>query len=200
METNETNPEETQGTTPLVENQTPTEESELVKTPDESSVPYSRFQEVVGDKNEFKTENERLKEELETLKAKEPEEEPADWQEAEKRTVGKATAQMRSELKAEAEKNRAEEREIEKCFSQLKQMGQDVSDDTKKAVLEKMIETGGDVYGTYLEIKGTLDGQAKTEQIKAEGQIPSSQKGSEANTGRMSYERLRKTSLDDMME
>lgn len=198
MEFNETNPEETQETSPLEVEQTPTEVSEDEKTPEEGLIPYSRFKEVIEEKNTFKTELELMKNEIESLKAQEPEEEPATWQEAEKRTIEKAAAKIREDFQSEAEKERQQEMEIERGFENLKKIGQDVNQDIRKAVLSNMIKTGKtDVIENYLDIKSELDKNAKTTQVKKEGFIPPSQKGSEA-TPTFNYNSIRGKSPVDI--
>ncbi len=187
------NPDEKQETTPSVEETN-------VKDP----VPYSRFKEVIDDKNEMKGDLKSLKESIEDLKQQqkpEPEEEPTDWKEAEKRAVDKAVTKIEKRTQEKADKDYQQERKIERSFEQLKEMGQEITLAIKKAVLTKMIETGdSDVLGTYLKIKEKTAETVKTETQKKEGFVPSSEKATAAGTSGMPYKELRSKSLDEIVE
>ena len=205
MENDEkTTPEGTPEAEPSTVEQIPAEGSEADKTPEGEAVPYSRFKEVIEDKNALKESVETLKEDIKALKQQQPpveEEEPLDWKEAEKRTVDKAVAKIQGDLKTRAEQDQAQERVIENSFTQLKAMGQEITPDVKKAVLTQMIKSGSeDVFDTYLKIKEQSVKTEKTEEIKKEGFVPPSQKGSGAGAGGLSYEQRRGMSLDDIVE
>lgn len=194
-------PEETLESAPSAENQTDTEGSEAVKTPVQDSVPYHRFKEVIEEKNAYKNDLEKMRADIESLKAvKEPEPEPTTYQEVEERAVKKAmTAFERRQAEAEA-KERAEEQAIETKFDQLKAIGQDINSEIRKAVLAKMVETGNnDVVATFLEVKKSLDKTSKIEKQKKEGFIPPSHKGSPAANG-YSYKEIRNKSLDQIID
>lgn len=200
---NENNPEEEQDAGSLPAEQNPSEASEGEKTPEEEgSIPYDRFQEVNQEKNDLREELGGLKEEIETLKAQQPkveEEEPTTWKEFEERAVKKAVSQMEDKTNQSKQENAEDEEAIEKNFDQLKSMGKEITNETKNAVLEQMIKTGGDVFDSYLQVQTDQSKESKADEIKQQGSIPSSQKGSEANANRMSYDQLKKTSLDDIV-
>ena len=203
MANDETKIEGQQESSSSEEKQTLTEGSEAVKTPEsKDTVPYDRFKEVIDDKNEMKTKFEILEKEIETLKQqKVTEEEPLDWKEAETRTVNKAVSKIEQKAQVKADQERQEELRIENSFEQLKEIGQEITPDIKRAVLIDMIKTGdGDVLGTYLKLKKQLIVTQKTEQQKEEGFVPSSDKGATAGESGMTYKQLRGTSLDDIVE
>ena len=198
-------PEETPETEPSTVEETPPEGSEAVETtPEEEAVPYSRFKEVIADKNALKDDIATLREDIATLKQSQTpaeEDEPIDWKEAEKRTVDKAVAQMKGELNTKAEQDNAQDRAVENSFTQLKAMGQEITPTVKKAVLTEMIKSGNeDVFATYLKLKEQFVKTEKTEEQKKEGFVPSSQKGGGTGTGGLSYQQLRAMSLDDIVE
>ena len=197
-------PEETPETEPSTVEETPPEGSEADKTPEEEAVPYSRFKEIIEEKNSLKDDLTTLKEDIATLKQgqkPEVEEEPLDWKEAEKRTVDKAVAKIKGELETKAEQDQAQDRAIENSFTQLKTMGQEITPTVKKAVLTEMIKSGNeDVFATYLKIKEQSVKDTKVEEIKEKGFIPPSQKGSGAGTGGLSYDQLKAMSMDEIVE
>lgn len=201
MENDEkTNPESEQEVAPSATDQTPAEVSEDEKPPVEAPVPYSRFKEVIEEKNSFKTELEQMKQEIEELKtAKEPEPEPTTYQEVEERAVKKALTQFeKRQMEAEA-KDREQEQAIETKFEQLKAIGQNITPEIRKEVLTEMVKTGNtDVVATFLEIKKNLDKTSKAETQKKEGFVPPSGKGSAASKG-FSYKELRRQSLEDIL-
>lgn len=200
MENETTTPEETQEDSPLESEQTTDTGSEAVKTQSEDTIPLHRFSEKVEEANTYKTKVEALESEIESLKSKEPEEtEPSDWKEVESRAVEKATAKMKADLLDEEEKDRKEEMAIETSFAQLKQIGQDITPEIKKAVLEQMIQTGKSVIDVYSEVKTKIDKDTKTAQIKSESKTPSSKQGSE-ETPSFSYKDIRGKSLDDIID
>ena len=185
-------PEENQDTTPSV-----AEEKQ-------ESVPYSRFKEVIDQKNKMGDDVKFLREEFETFKQRQPEkeeEEPLDWRQAEERAVNKALLAMEKKNKESADKEHQNDLAIEKGFDQLIAMGKEVTPAIKKAVLTKMIQSGDtDVIDTFLSIEKKAEETDKVEQIKKEGAIPSSQKGSEAGKSNLPYKELRNKSLDEIVE
>ena len=200
-----TNPDERQEATPSVEKQIATEDSEIVKTPEvKDTVPYTRFKQVIDDKNEMKTKFEILEKEIETLKQQQPpvvEEEPLDWKEAESRAVNKAVSKIEQKVQERADEDRQQELKIERSFEQLTVIGQEITPAIRKAVLTEMIKTGDDdVFGTYLKIKKQLITTEKTEQQIKEGFVPSSEKGPDAGKTSITYKELRAKSLDDIVE
>ncbi len=188
-------PDVKQETTPSVE-----------KTNIEDTVPYSRFKEVIDDKNELKGDLKSLKESIEDLKQQqkpepEPEEEPLDWKEAESRAVDKAVSKIEKKAQEKADADYNQEQVIERSFEQLEEIGQEITPAIKKAVLTKMIETGNsDVFGTYLKIKEQTVKTEKTEIQKKEGFVPPSDKGIVAGKTGIPYKQLRDTPLDDIVE
>ena len=205
METDEIRvPEETQETSPSEDKQTPSEAgSEAVETPEEGQIPYKRFKEVIDDKNQLKVDLETLREQVTTLqqhKEEEEEEEPLDWKEARRRTIEKTKAEIKEEREKVADAEKRQEAIIDKSFAQLEAVGQEVSQDMKKAVLRKMVETGSnDVFQTYLDVKEKAIKTGKTEQQKKAGFIPPSHKPSEAGKSTLSYKALRNKPLDDII-
>lgn len=196
---NETTPEEKQEVSSLETEQTPAEVSEDVKTPEEASIPYSRFKEVIEEKNEFKTKLEELSKTVESLKKPAEEPEPETWQEVEKRAIEKATAKIREELSAKDQAKLAEEKEIEREFTQLKKLDSNISHKVENIILETMIKTGNkSVIDTYLEIKDKVSKAENAKQQKSEAFIPPSQKGSEA-TPTFTYKSIQGKSLMDII-
>ncbi len=190
-----------------VEEEQPTPSSEEEQIPSQEgkeTIPYERFKEVIDDKNEMKDNLQTLQQEIETLKQQRPEveeEEPLDWKEAEKRAVNKAVTKMEESAKKVAEESRKQDQRIEKSFEQLEEIGQKITPDIRRTVLTKMIKTGSkDVLGTYLTIKEQIVKTEKVEQLKKEGFVPSSQKGSVAGKPGLSYKQLRDTPLDEIVE
>ncbi|HEC66131.1 MAG TPA: hypothetical protein ENI23_12630 [bacterium] len=179
---------------------TPSVEEPNVK----DTVPYSRFKEVIDDKNELKGDLKSLKESIEDLKQQqkpEPEEEPLDWKEAESRAVDKAVSRIEKKSQEKADADDKQEQAIERSFEQLEEIGQEITPAIKKAVLTKMIETGNsDVFGTYLKIKEQTVKTEKTEIQKKEGFVPPSDKGTVAGKTSIPYKQLRDTPLDDIVE
>ncbi len=204
METDETKVEEEQSTSSSEETKIPSEGSEAEKTPEgKDTVPYSRFKEVIDDKNELKSDLKILREDIETLQQQQEskEEEPLDWKEAEKRTIDKAVSKIEKKAQEKADADYDQEQVIERSFEQLKEIGQEITPTIKRAVLTKMIETGNsDVLGTYLKIKEQTVKTEKTEIQKKEGFVPSSDKGIVAGKTSIPYKQLRGTSLDDIVE
>ena len=188
--------------TPPVEETTPSVEETGEETPKEKGpVPYERFQEVIDDKNQFKSDLETLTKEVQGLKdLKTPEEEPADWKEAETRTVDKAVTKIKGEMKVEADAEVAREEAIEKGFDQIKGLGQEITPEIRKATLEHMVKSGEDVYDSFLKVKQR---SIKSEQLKTpkgEGFVPPQSKGTEGPGSDLSYKEIRSKSLDDLME
>lgn len=205
MENDELNPEGEQGSDPSTEEQTIDEGSEPVETPSEGQVPYSRFQEVITEKNEMKETMETLKQDMETLKQQQPEkeeEEPTTWKEMEERAVSKAVDKMRGDIKTASEADSVQERAIEASFNNLRKLGNDITPAVEKQVLEQMIKTGNeDVVGNYLQIKDQADKSVKSEQVKQAGFIPSSEKGADVERPAVSYESIQgKTPMDILRE
>ena len=199
------NPEDSQETTPSVEETNPDESvSEDEKTQsDKDSIPYYRFKEKVDEVNEVKSTLETLKEDMETLKQQQPEkeeEEPTTWKEMEERAVSKAVKEMEGRQAKTSEADVAQERAIDKSFDHLQKLGNDITPDVKKQVLEQMIKTGNeDVVGNYLQIKDQVDKQIKSEQTKQDGFIPSSDKGADVERPAVSYESIRGKSVIDIV-
>jgi len=194
------NPEETQEVTPSVTEQTNADVGEDVKAPVADSVPYNRFKEVIDEKNSFKTELDMMKQEIESLKAvQEPEPEPTTYQEVEERAVKKAITQFERRQAETQAQDRAREEAIDNKFEQLKDIGQEITPDIRKAVLTKILETGNDdVVAHLLEVKKSLDKTSKAETLKKEGYIPPSHKGSPAAKS-FSYKEIRSKSIDDIL-
>jgi len=193
-------PEENPEAAPSAADQTTPEGSEAVKTPAEDSVPYARFKEVIEEKNSFKAELGQMREEIESLKAKEPEPEPTTFQEVEDRAIKKALTQFEKRQAESQEKEREQEQAIENKFEQLKQIGQDITPELRKAVLTEMVRTGNDdVVATFLEVKKSLDKSSKSETLKKEGFIPPSHKGSPAPSG-YNYKEIQSKTLDQIID
>jgi len=168
---------------------------------EKGSIPIARFKEVIEEKNSYKNDLERMREDIELLKAaKEPEPEPTTYQEVEERAVKKAMTQFEQrQAKAQAQE-RAQERAIESKFDQLKAIGQDVTPEIRKAILSEIVKTGNnDVVAHFLEVKKSLDKTSKDETRKKEGFIPPSHKGSGASTG-YSYKEIKNKSMDQILD
>jgi len=170
----------------------------------EESVPYSRFKEVIDQKNKMVDSINTLKQDMETLKQQQPEkevEEPLDWREAQDRAVNEAVSKIEEKSKKIADEKYQQDLAIEKGFEQIKGLGHDVTNATKKAVLTKMIEDGStNVFDSYLKIKESLVKTEKAEQTKKDGFVPSSQKGSDAGKPSLPYKELRNKSLEEIAE
>ena len=193
--------EDALSSTPSVENQTTTEDSEVVKTPAEDSVPYHRFKEVIEEKNSYKNDLERMRTDIESLKAaKEPEPEPTTYQEVEERAVKKAMTQFEQKQATAEAKKRADEQALDIKFDQLQSIGQTITPEIRKNVYAEMIKTGStDVVATFLEVKKSLDRTSKAETLKKESFIPPSHKGSPATSG-YSYKEIKNKSIDQMLD
>lgn len=205
MESDETTaPEEEQETSQSEEEQIADNGSEAEETlSDESQVPYSRFKEVIDSRNEFKTDIDTLKGEIEALKQQQPkeeEEEPLDWKEARQKTIDKAVATMEAKQQEIEKVKTIQGRLMEKRFQQLKSMGQDITPAMEKSVLKRLIETSSDdVIGTFLELQATQAKTTKGEQVKKEGFVPPSHKGTVADKDAFTYKEIRGKSLDELM-
>lgn len=201
MEIDVITPEEEPESESSAEEQNADAGSEAVETPsEENHVPYSRFKEA-NDRN--KAEIETLRGELDVLKQRQPEieeEEPDDWKEARDRTVKATIAKMKAaEQKVAADKS-AHEKLIERGFKQIKAMGGELTADMEKTVLKRMIETGADdVFGTYLDTKAELAKATKGAQVKKEGFVPPSHKGTVADKTAFNYKEIQGKSLDDLV-
>lgn len=179
-------PEGQQATDPSTDNQTP--EGGI-------NVPFHehpRFKELIDEKN-------TLKAEIETLKTRitpQEEPEPATWKEVEERAVKKATEQMQSVRQKEIEAEELQERIIENGFKQLESLGRTITPEDRKAVLTSMVETGNEsVIDTYLKIQK----QAKTDERKELGSLPTSKGGTGAGKG-YSYKEIKGKSLDQIIQ
>jgi hypothetical protein len=167
----------------------------------EQHIPYSRFAEVIEERNEFKTNLEKMREEIETLKTslpKEPEPDPADWKEVKERAVKEAMSKMEEKYeKARIEEEKQEEA-IESGFEKLTALGQTITPEVRKAVLTEMVKTGENVYDTYLSVKEKLDKTDKVKQLK-EDNIPAVKGGTDNNTIGLTYKQLHSMSIDDII-
>ncbi len=188
--------------TPPTEETTPSVEETGSTEPDEKDpVPYGRFKEVIDEKNQSKSDIETLKTEVQALKdLKTPEEEPADWKEAESRAVNKAVGKVKEEMKITADAETAREDAIEKGFDQIKGLGQEITPEIRKATLENMVKTGEDVYDSFLKVKQQASKTEQTETQKKEGFVPPSTKGTEGPGSEIDYKEIKSKSLDQLME
>jgi hypothetical protein len=199
MEIDETTPEEQLESTPSVEKQNDSTVSEDENTL-EGPVPYSRFKEVIDEKNSFKTDLDSLKEEIANLKAKEPEveEEPSDWKELKERAVKEALTTFERKQLEKEQKAKEVDNQIADKLADLKAIGQEINPQIEKAIYAKLIETGStDVVKTFLKVKAEMDKKIKTDEIKSNAQTPSSNKGSEAKS--FSYNEIHNKSLDELL-
>jgi len=184
--------------------ESPTGEQTPEGKEEKGGVPYSRFNEVNEGLKTSQTEIESLKQEMEALKAQQPveeEQEPSTWKEVKERAVKESVGKMREELKKEAEKEFALEREIDRRFEQLEEIGETVSPEIRNSVMKKMIEKGSnDVFETYLKYKEDFQKQTRVEQQKQEGFVPSSSRGGEPKVPSFSYKEIKGKSLDEIIE
>ena len=167
----------------------------------EKTVPYERFHEIVEERNEFKTNLEKMREEIETLKTslpKEVEPDPADWKEVKERAVKEAISKMEEKYQKTRQEEEEQEEAIESQFEKLSALGQTITPEVRKAVLTEMVKTGNDVFETYLSVKEKLDKSEKTQQLK-EDNIPAGKGGTDNNTVGLTYKQLHSMSIDDII-
>jgi len=183
--------------------------SEPAKTPtadegEEHPIPYYRFREVVTQRNDLREENSALKREMDGLKTsklkEEEESEPATWKEVEERATQKALSKMKDEWAKDKTETAETEAMIERDFTRLEAVGQKVTPELKKATLEEMVKTGGDVFDAFLVVKGKFEKSEKTKQLKEDGTVPESHRSLEDNKGSIPYKQIHNLSMDQLIE
>ena len=101
-------------------------------------------------------------------------------------------------------KDRVEQSEtealIERDFTRLEAVGQKVTPELKKATLEEMVKTGGDVFDAFLVVKGKFEKSEKTKQLKEDGTVPESHRNLEDNKGSIPYKQIHNLSMDQLIE
>jgi len=174
---------------------------------DEKTIPYERFQEVVADKNQLKTDLQSIREELEELKTIKTESETeVDWsdltpKQLEERITAKTLKKIEAEQKTLIKEQQLRDQEITKSFEYLKRLGHNITSKTERAVLNKMIMTGSnDVLATYIENQTEFDKKANADKIKQQGFIPPSGRGSDIKTPSFSYNEIKGKSLMDIVK
>lgn len=165
---------------------------------EESAIPYYRFKEINDKYKDTKSELQTLKEEIATLKPKEEEKEPETWREVEERAAKKAISAIESKLNAERQQQSEAEQVIEKGFDQLKALGQKITPEIRKSVLEEIVKTGNSVHEAFINVKTRTDKKDTSDQIKVEGQLPTS-KGNEDNKISIPYKDIHRLSTDQLI-
>lgn len=168
---------------------------------EERTIPYARFKEINDGYKQTKAELESLKGELETLKTSKPKEEvkePETWEEVEERAAKRAISQIEAKLKAERQQEAETEKVIEKGFDQLVALGQKITPEVKKQVLEEIVKTGDSVHDAYLAVKSKIEKKETSDQIKVEGQLPTS-KGGEDKHIAIPYKDIHRLSMDQLI-
>ena len=162
---------------------------------DEKGVPYHRFKEVNDNYKATKAEIEALKEQLANLKPAKPEEaekEPETWKEVEERATKRALAEMKKANETERAKQAEIDASIENGFEQLKALGQNITPEIEKAVLEQIVKTGNSVHEAYIAIKEKIVKSETAKQIKDEAYIPEAKgKGDKQNEVAVPYNMLK---------
>ena len=203
MEDENIEPQETEVDESSASEQTPEEETKVEETSDESPVPYSRFKEVIDDKNEIKEALDTAKKDIEDLKVKvQPvEEEPSDWKEASDRATEKALKAMEAKQEVKAKEQAEQDKAIQVSFDTLRKLGKEVTKDVESKVLAEMIKSGSsNVLATYAELDSKESFKNKVQQQKKEGFVPSSKGGAKADTGNFSYKDIRGKSIDEIID
>lgn len=194
-----TNPEVEPETDPSIGEQNPTGNAE-----EERAIPYSRFKEINDGYKATKAELETLKGELAQLKTSKPEaeeKEPETWKEVEERAAKRAIEEMQKLTKAEREKQDAIDADIERGFTQLKALGQKITPEVEKQVLEHIVKTGDSVHDAYISIREKALKSETVKQIKDEGYIPEARgKGDKPNDIAIPYKMLKTHSTEQLVE
>ncbi len=167
---------------------------------EEQAIPYYRFKEVNSKFKETKNELESLKQELAALKTSKPveEKEPETWKEVEERAAKRAIDAIDKRLSAEAQQQQEIEQSIDRSFEQLKALGQKITPEVRKSVLEEIVKTGDSVHDAYISVQTRNLKKETSDQIKVEGQLPTS-RGNEAKTIDIPYKDLHRLSTDQLI-
>jgi chromosome segregation ATPase len=167
---------------------------------EEQAIPYYRFKEVNSKFKETKSELESLKQELATLKTAQPQEEkePETWKEVRESAADLAVKRLEAKMQAEAQQQNEIEESIDRSFDQLKALGQKITPEVRKSVLEEIVKTGDSVHDAYISVQTRTLKKETSDQIKVEGQLPTS-RGSEDNHIDIPYRDLHRLSTDQLI-
>lgn len=167
---------------------------------EEQSIPYYRFKEVNSKFKKTKNELESLKQEIASLKTAQPQEEkePETWKEVEERAANRAINALEKKLNAERQQQDEIEESIDRSFEQLKALGQKITPEVKKAVLEEIVKTGDNVHEAYISVQTRASKKETSDQIKVEGQLPTS-RASEVNHIDIPYKDIHRLSTDQLI-